>query len=225
MTINENDIVQYLRDHPDFFDRHQDILLELKLSHPSGQAVSLLERQMSVMRGRNVELRHRLSNLLDNARDNDSIFEKTKRLTLALLDCNELGDLVDALYYSLDKEFGIPHSRLILFSENPLGSSAAKVTPLERAKLGLGQHLQHARPVVGGLAQQEIAFLFDHDAEQLGSAAIAILRTEQPFGVLAIGNPDPERYRANMGTLFLSYIADVLNRLLPPHLKSPQQAR
>ena len=220
MTINEDDIAKYLRKHPEFFERHQDILLELKLSHPSGQAVSLLEKQMSVMRERNVELRHRLSNLLDNARDNDSIFEKTKRLTLALLDCNELGDLVDALYYSLDKEFGIPHSRLILFSENPLGSSAAKVTPLERAKRGLGQHLQHARPVVGGLAEQEIAFLFDQDAEQLGSAAIAILRAEQPFGVLAIGNPDPERYRANMGTLFLSYIGDVLNRLLPQHLKN-----
>jgi uncharacterized protein YigA (DUF484 family) len=34
-------------------------------------------------------------------------------------------------------------------------------------------------------------------------------------GVLAIGSRDPQHYKSSVGTLFLSYIADVLSRLLP----------
>jgi len=33
--------------------------------------------------------------------------------------------------------------------------------------------------------------------------------------VLAIGHTDPNYYRSSMGTLFLSYIAEVLNRIIP----------
>jgi uncharacterized protein YigA (DUF484 family) len=112
---DETLIARYLAENPDFFDRHGDVLRDLRLRHPSGRAVSLIEKQVSALRERNTELRHRLNHLLDNARQNDRLFERSKRLVLALLESQELGDLADALYYSFDKEFGIPFSRLILF--------------------------------------------------------------------------------------------------------------
>jgi hypothetical protein len=34
-------------------------------------------------------------------------------------------------------------------------------------------------------------------------------------GVLAIGSPDPQHYKSSLGTLFLSYISEVLARVLP----------
>jgi uncharacterized protein YigA (DUF484 family) len=34
-----------------------------------------------------------------------------------------------------------------------------------------------------------------------------------------VGNSDPNFYKSSMGTLFLSYIAEILNRVLPNHLK------
>ncbi|MFT7690302.1 MAG: hypothetical protein ACI88U_001021, partial [Porticoccaceae bacterium] len=51
---------EFLRDNPTFLDNHQDILESMDLPHHSGSAVSLVERQVSVMRDRNTEIRARL---------------------------------------------------------------------------------------------------------------------------------------------------------------------
>jgi len=215
-TPDEHAIAQYLAKHPDFFDRHGDVLRDLRLQHPSGRAVSLIEKQVSALRERNTELRHRLNQLLDNARQNDRLFERSKRLVLALLECDELGDLVDALYYSLDKEFNIPFVRLILFRRPTLPSSI-RVTSEDEALVVLGRHLKASRAVGGGLSREEIEFLFDKDHPKVGSAAMVPLYYNQPLGVLAVGHDDPKHYQAGLGTIFLTHIAEVLNRLVPRH--------
>lgn len=217
-SISEEQVATYLREHLDFFSRQPDLLMSLRLPHNSGKAISLMEKQVSVLRERNMEMRRRLSDLLDNARANDRLFDKTKRLVLALLECNELGDLVDALYYSFDKEFDIHYTRLILFSNRELSAGPARVENIQTARKHIGKRIKSSRAVSGGIDMDETRFLFDQDAGNIGSSAIAMLAHGNPLGVLAIGNQDADYYRSSMGTLFLSYIAEVLNRLLPRHL-------
>ena len=217
-SISDEQVKQHLIENQDFFVRHPSLLDEIRLPHESGQAVSLVERQVSVLRERNKEMRARLSNLLDNARENDRLFDKTKRLVLSLLECNDFGDLVDALYYSFDKEFLIPHTRLIVFGNEKTPSSVARVENINYAKGYIGKRLKASRIVSGGLDERETQFLFDKDAEKVGSSAIAVLSHGSIMGVLAIGNPDPEYYRSSMGTLFLGHIAEVLDRLIPKYL-------
>lgn len=220
--INEQDIADYLGKHPDFFERHGDVLQDLRLQHPSGQAISLIEKQVSSLRERNTELRHKLNQLLDNARENDRLFERSKRLVLSLLECTELGDAVDALYYSFDKEFNIPFTRVILFSEPPQPSNTHTVT-LDDAKAALGRHLTASRATSGGLSREEMDFLFGNDSQLIGSAAMAPLYYNQWLGVLAVGHMDTQHYQAGMGTLFLTHIAEVLDRLLPYYLQLKQR--
>lgn len=216
--LNEQEIAAYLSENPDFFDRHRDALCGLRLQHPSGQAVSLIEKQVSALRERNTELRHKLNQLLDNARVNDRLFERSKRLVLSLLECTELGDAVDVLYYSFDKEFNIPFTRLILFSE-PLQPSNTHTVTFDEAKLALGRHLTASRATSGGLSRDEIEFLFGTDADAIGSAAMAPLYYNRWLGVLAVAHGDAQHYQAGMGTLFLTHIAEVLDRLLPYFLQ------
>ncbi|WP_018415703.1 DUF484 family protein [Teredinibacter turnerae] len=216
--LTEKQVAHYLKTNLDFFNRHLDLLSELQLPHESGKAVSLVERQVAVLRERNMDMRHRLSQLLDNARENDRLFDKTKRLVLALLECNDLGDVVDALYYSFDKEFQIHYTRLIIFGNSSTPASAARIASVYDARDYIGKRLKSMNTVSGGLDVKECQFLFDDDAPQVGSAAVAILQHGSPLGVLAIGNQDPNYYRSSMGTLFLGYIAEVLNRLLPKYL-------
>lgn len=213
--ISEKQVADFLRNNPDFFLGQQELLMNLRLPHDSGKAISLMEKQVALLRERNIDMRRRLSDLLDNARANDRLFDKSKRLVLSLLECNELGDLVDALYYSFDKDFEIHYTRLILFSNRELSAGPARVEHIQTARQHIDKRIKSSRAVSGGINLEETQFLFDDDAQFIGSSAIAVLAHGNPLGVLAIGNRDPDYYRSSMGTLFLGYIAEVLNRLLP----------
>ncbi len=217
--LEPEQIAAYLREHPDFFIDHQDLLGDMTLPHETGVAVSLVERQVSILRERNMDMRHRLSKLLDNARENDKLFDKTKRLLLSLLECQDFGDIIDALYYSFDKEFHIDATSLILFG-NPdkVPSSQARVVPLAQAREFVGPLIKNNRAICGVIPKEEIEFLFFEHAKRVASVAAVPLVHGSAFGVLAIGNKDPHYYRSSMGTLFLGYIAEVLNRLLPKYL-------
>ncbi len=217
--VTEEQVAKYLREHRDFFSTNPDLLTEIELPHHSGQAVSLVEKQVSILRERNIEMRQRLNNLLENARENDRLFDKTKRLILALLECRTVASAVEAVYHSFGKEFGVHYTRIILFGSNGLDAGPARIESINNAKIHIGKHLRSVKAVSGGIDMKEIEFLFDDDAPNVGSAAIAILSHGDIFGVLAVGNQDPTYYRSSMGTLFLAYIGEVLNRLLPKHLQ------
>ena len=217
--LEPEQIVSYLQENPHFFEAYPDLLAELSLPHESGSAVSLIERQIAVLRERNMDMRHRLSKLLDNARDNDKLFDKTKRLLLTLVEGQDLGDIVDSLYYCFDKEFNIQYTSLFLFGNiDKIPSSQAHVVPLAVARDTIGTILKNNRAMCGTLGQKEMQFIFGKYADEIGSVATVPLVHGSAFGLLTIGNKDPHYYRSSMGTLFLGYIAEVLNRILPQHL-------
>lgn len=217
--LEPEQIVGYLQEHPDFFEQHQDLLAELTLPHDTGSAVSLVERQVAILRERNIDMRHRLSKLLDNARENDKLFDKSKRLVLSLLEGQDMGDIIDALYYSFDKDFGIHFTSLIVFgNSDKVPSSQARVVAIADAREYVGPLIKNNRAMCGTLGAPELAFIFGAHAKDIGSVATVPLVHGSAFGLLSIGNRDPHYYRSSMGTLFLSYIAEVLNRLLPKYL-------
>jgi len=42
----EESVTDYLVRHPEFFESHGEVLAKLKVPHPTGRAVSLIERQV-----------------------------------------------------------------------------------------------------------------------------------------------------------------------------------
>lgn len=218
-ALTVSDVARYLSEHPEFFVEHPSLLAELQLPHDSGSAISLVERQVAVLRDRNMDMRHRLSQLLDNARDNDRLFDKTKQLILSLLEAGDLGDIIDALHYSFDKDFNIHYTRTILFgSADTIAGSEARIVSIHEARDKIGALLKTNRAFCGHLGDDHKAFIFGEQAGEIGSAATVPLVHGNTFGLLAIGNRDPKYYRSSMGTLFLAYIAEVLNRLIPKYL-------
>ncbi len=209
----------YLTNNPEFLAQNPDILELMNLPHDSGSAISLVERQVGVMRDRNKEMRGRLDNKLSTAHDNDLLFEKTKRLVLNLLEAKNLPSMVETLYDRLGKDFDIGfYSLTLLGDESELTRTMARVSSLEKANEQVGTLLGSNRAVCGVLREEEMTFLFGEKGLQVGSVAAVPLRYNSLYGILAVGNADPNFYRSSMGTLFLSYIAEVLNRILPDHL-------
>ena len=214
--ITEQQVCEFLSVETEFFARHSELLETIELPHASGQAVSLIERQVSVLRDRNLEMRSRLNNLLETAHANDKLFEKTKCLVLALLEADNLAKATDTLYGSLENDFKIEYYRLILFGTGNTPSTIAKTVSLDQGTQAIGGLLRSNRATCGVLRDTELAFLFDDHAPAIKSVAVVPLNKGNTFGALAIGSADPLYYKSSMGTLFLSYIAEILNRVLPP---------
>lgn len=219
---SEDDVARYLRNHPGFFLANEDILAELKLSHQTGKAVSLLERQVELLRERNMDMRNRLSNLLDNAQRNEQIFELSKALILSLLEAKRAEELSNLLCRGLVNDFeAVDYACLILFADpSKLGSNQLRIESPENAQAHIGGLLRSRKAVCGVLRAEELRFLFGKHAEHIGSAALIPIKAGNLDGVIAVASKNPEHFRSSMGTLFLDYIGEVVNRCLPKLMRT-----
>jgi uncharacterized protein YigA (DUF484 family) len=213
-TVQAEQVAVFLRANPQFFVEQEELLSELRIPHQRGTTVSLVEHQVKLLRERDVEMRHRLSHLMDVARDNDRLFDKTRRLVLDLLDAASLEEVVGSVEDSLRHEFQVPFVSLILFSDTPM--TVGRWVRSAEAHQAIGGLLIGGKTLCGVLRSHELAFLFgEQQREQIGSAAVVTISHQGLHGVLAIGSPDPQHYRSSLGTLFLSYISEALARVLP----------
>lgn len=219
--ISVKQVRGYLRDNPSFFDENPDILETMIVPHNTEGAVSLIERQLAVLRSRNSEMKEQLDSLYSAAQENEMMFEKTNHLISGLLEANNLGALIESLYESLGSDYGVEAYSLTLFGDEVnLPKSMAQISSPDKAHKVIASILSTSGAVCGQLGASEMNFLFGDHKNALGSAATVVLGQDSKLGVLALGNSDPHFYQNDMGTIFLDYLAEVLSRLLPQYLKS-----
>ena len=211
--LNDELVREYLKNNADFLQRNPDLLDHLHVSHASGSAVSLVEKQVAVLRERNVDLRHRLNTLTGNARDNDGLYEKTSSLLLKLLEAESVETLYRTFIDSMTGDFDIEHASMILFGDTDR-TGDYRMETLENAKSEIGALLKGQKAVCGALRKEELNYLFP-EGGAVGSAALMPLAKGEQLGLIAVGSSDANRYSSAMGTLFLSHIAEVIVRLLP----------
>lgn len=218
-AITEEQVVDYLRAHPEFFVSHDDLLREIKIPHDSGQAISLVERQVHVFREQRDQLRQELGHLVAIARENDRFFEKSKRLLMNLLEAKSLEEVVIMVEESIKNDFGLDYSSLLLFGdaeEYPI--SNVQLLAEEEAHEILGDLISSSKAICGRLKAEQSQCLFPLVDDEIGSAAVISLRFGDAIGMFSLGSKDKHYFDKGMGSLFLSYISDTLSRLLPPLL-------
>ncbi|PIE20611.1 MAG: hypothetical protein CSA61_01635 [Neptuniibacter caesariensis] len=211
--VSEAEVAEYLAQHPDFFSRNAKLLEKLHVPHETGRAVSLVERQTTVLREKNQNLTAHLSDLIDIARHNDLQFEKTKRMVLALLEAETLDDVAVAIDESLCQDFSSDTTALLLFTSKPLDVNNLRLMLREDAAAisGLiGTNL----PGCGRLSDSENSFIFGDEAVKVQSAAVVPLVQGETLGLLAIGSFDANYFSSSQGTVLLSYVGEVLSRVI-----------
>lgn len=211
-SISEAQVAEFLLQHPDFFSRNAKLLEKLHVPHETGRAVSLVERQTSVLREKNQNLTAHLSDLIDIARHNDLQFEKTKRMVLALLDAETLDDIAIAIDESLCQDFASDATALILFTNKQLDTNNLRLMLREDAE-AIGQLIGTNLPSCGRLSEAENRFIFAEDAVKVQSAAVVPLVKGETLGLLAVGSYDPNYFTSSQGTVLLSYVGEVLSRV------------
>lgn len=212
-SINEQQVADYLAAHPDFFSRNMRLLEKLHVPHQSGAAVSLVERQTSVLREKARQLNAHLGDLVEVARHNDMQFEKTKRMVINLLEAETLDEVAVAVEESLCQDFHGDSTVLVLFSQKVIDTNNLRVMPRELAE-PIDLLVESNLASCGQLSAEQNSFLFQKDAEKIGSSAVVPLVKGETIGLLAIGSFDPEYFQSSQGTLFLSYVGEVLSMII-----------
>jgi uncharacterized protein YigA (DUF484 family) len=210
-TSDAAQVAAYLSRHPDFFAAHLPLLESLRLPHDSGTAVSLVARQIDVLREKNERLVEQLDDLVQIARENDALYQRIHQLTLTLLDAKSLEDVLASLDWGLHQyfqadfvvvrllhpEFESPVLQLFTAQDHPSRPWAE-----ERAEA--------SQPLCGKPDPAHAAYLFGDVADQVGSYAVIRLNHAALRGLFAIGSRDPERFRADMGFVFLTQMSEIL---------------
>lgn len=206
-------ISRYLSSHPGFFDDYPDLVAELRLSHSSGKAVSLVERQIQVLRDQNNDLKHKLRELIDVARDNDRLNQRMHEMTVGLLKADSSAALMDTLEDHLRNEFKADAISVHLTAGGAITErdTATLTLDIDDAVRDLFKTaFVDNQPQCGRLTRQQLDFLFREQSAAINSAVVVPLGTRAEYGLLAIGNREADRFSANMDTLFMSHLGELL---------------
>ena len=201
------DVAQYIRNNPQFFEEHADILTDITIPHPyGGRTISLSERQLITLREKNKALEKTLQEMLETARENDTLQRKVHQFSCALLGWSSLPSMTETIARHLRQIFSVPHVVLHLWQDHP--PSAEIMTFTDQQNQPVCTH--HAVP---GTLQW-----FGEGAQQLRSFSYLPLRHDgQSTGLLILASEDAQRFYPEMGTLFLQRIAEIVSSALRPH--------
>jgi uncharacterized protein YigA (DUF484 family) len=214
--ITAQDVCRFLEKQPDFFVDHPELLEALHVPHRTdGQTVSLVERQVKVLRANQAETRQRLATLIRNARDNEALVGHMHRLALRLIAAKiaapagaptaleQLAPLVEA---AMREDFGVSPARLL---------APAAVPENLRALLSAGT------PHCGRLREDDRHALLGAAAEGVGSMALVPLGAGAAQGLLVLGSADTVHFHPGMATDFLARIAELLSTALAAATVAP----
>ena len=219
MKIKAEQIAAYLQGHANFFNDHPQLVRELKIPTDSGIAISLVEFQVRKLREHIQLLERENDHMIETARINSVLFEKTRTLVLSLLNASDLDDLSVVLDEKLANGFDIPIVRLLLSDQFNVPDSVALVKPISAKDLKEGGSLAHAisykEPWVGRVTADRKKQLFGKESKAVESCATLALIRGHTYGLLALGHPDATHFQSSQDTLFLEHIGEALAMILP----------
>ena len=211
---SEAEIAEYLSKHPDFFERHSNLLLRMRLPHaPSGATISLVERQIALLRQQNDTLQRNLRDLVAVARQNDLIVAKIHRLGIAFLREADRSERIELLESSLREDFGAHRAVVVLFGNAPERAGHGFVRTVQRDDPQLqpfSSFLKSAKTRCGLLRDRQKQFLFGDDGAVLASAAMVPLGEQAARGFLVIGNRDKDHFNPSGQTDFLERLGELV---------------
>jgi uncharacterized protein YigA (DUF484 family) len=215
-ALSPEQVAAYLRANPDFFVAQDELLAELRIPHESGKAISLLERQVVVLRERGHEARKKLGSLLENARDNDQLFDVTRNLVLSLLRARDATEVAEITQDQLSELGSVDACEIILVAKPGLRvADGVRTENGDKLASEFSDVFRLRRTHCGAIDKDSIAKLFGANAAKVGSTALCpIMHDSEIIALLALGNQSEDYFNTSLDTLFLDFVGHVVGAIL-----------
>ncbi len=224
--ISAKDVADHLCKNPNFFDEHPEVLSALSLTqgHANGDVVSLVEKQVAVLREQNQQTNKKLHELIETARQNEELARRMHQLGLTLMDATDPEDIFETLYNNLRKNFHADRVAVKVFAEPAVIDSysgekfpGAEFVGRDAREISLFKTIiETGQAVCGKIEHQQQMFLFGVEALEITSSVIVPLPGRDWRGIMAIGSFNPDRFKPGMGMELLANMAEVLSFILKP---------
>ena len=218
---NDTSVIAFLTEHPEFFENREALLATLRLPHHRGDGgtVSLVERQLDVLRERSRETELRLKTLIDNGHANDALAEKIHRLALRLIAVDSVQGRIKSVELSLRDDFNAAEFVILLTGAVPglasIDTRSIRFVDSDHAELNSFDSLfSSGKPRCGRIRDSQRDFLFPSNPMAIGSAALVPLGTQGSLGLLAIASADVDHFNPTMSTEFLARIGELISASL-----------
>lgn len=220
MSITRDEVLEYLKSYPEFFEEQAEFFHQVEIAHPySGRTISLAERQMINLREKNRLLEHRLGELLGVGEQNDALGARMHQLTVALVGANRLDQMVAIVLKSLAEDFAVPQARVRLWGDGAANLGHESCTPVSAELIKEISGMKH--PFTGSTRTGEVTAWFGGNGEEMASMALVPLRFDgQTLGLLAMASDEADRFVAGMGTLYIERLGDVIAAALARVLRA-----
>ena len=210
------EVADYLILNPNFFKENPEVLNSIEIVHDSGAAVSLIQRQVELLRTDYNSTTDKLMELLANAKNNDDIFILTKKLILDLIDASNIEEITVLLEKRFKKDFGADASRLLFFTKSNKNIPKGRIkNPAESADRLAGL-MKPGESFYGEVKQDITQFIFN-DETAIKEVALIPLTSNTLKGMIALGSARQGKYTENKDTLFLDFVAEVVSGLIDNH--------
>jgi len=200
--LNPKDVELFLLDNLDFFQSRESLVAEMKFKHSSSSASSLLERQIIKLREEHKNLINLISSFVETASINEDLFNKSKNLTLKILQSGSKKEIVKVVENTFKKDFKVDKP-LLKFYKNEEIDALEKVTNLSFHKGAI-----HC----GSFSSEKMSELFKD--KKVESMVVSVIIIDSEIGLLMLGSYDRTKYLGDEDTTFIEYIRDVLEKKL-----------
>jgi hypothetical protein len=111
-SLTTKEVTNFLLFNPDFLSKNPEILNSIEVIHETGGAVSLIQRQVEILRENYNSTTNNLLDLLSIAKTNEKIFSQTKELILDLIKANSIVEIAERIEFVFEKQFNATKCRL-----------------------------------------------------------------------------------------------------------------
>jgi len=216
-AVNEQEVVRFLQNNLDFFKTHDHLLADLEVPHETGRAISLVERQLGLLREHKQNLKRQLQDLMQIARENDQLAQRMHELTLKLINTRSVDDLITTVHTSMRKDFGVDQVAMWFFNtpeQMGMVQQSALFDLDFQVRNQFENMLRERKPVCGRFRTEQITTLLPGTENLVESVALMPLYDKKLLGLLVLGSFDTRRFHAGKGTDMLSRLSELIVAVL-----------
>ncbi|CAG7857125.1 hypothetical protein MCAMS1_01851 [biofilm metagenome] len=218
--LTSAEVEDYLQKHPEFFSEHLHLLEKMHIPHPSGDAVSLISKQLELFRSKHKELENQLTDLIEIARENDTSYDRMHKLTLALLEAKSVDEAVENLKLVLSDYFLTDFVAIRIINDHPKTlNNTLFINADSEDLMPFSKELANNQPTCGKPTLTQAKILFGDNSLDVQSYAIMPMMFTELEGFLAIGSREQDRFHYSMGSLFLTQMSEIVGTRLISLLK------